>query len=188
MAQQKPNIPFNSKNSYMWIFWGVLLIAILTWGMFSGNGGSPVQSDWNTVAQMIQQNEVKQITIVNRETAEVQLTDQAIEKYRKEQQFRTMPERGTAQLAFTIGSVDAFREDLAKAEAQTQNAQPVIVKYESRTNTWLNIIGPLLPWVLLIGFWIFMFRGARNSAGGAGGIMNVGKARAQVFDKITPTK
>lgn len=63
MAQQKPNIPFNSKNSYMWIFWGVLLIAILTWGMFSGNGGSPVQSDWNTVAQMIQQNEVKQITM-----------------------------------------------------------------------------------------------------------------------------
>ncbi len=188
MAQQKPNIPFNSKNSYMWIFWGVLLIAILTWGMFSGNGGSPVQSDWNTVAQMIQQNEVKQITIVNRETAEVQLTDQAIEKYRKEQQFRTMPERGTAQLAFTIGSVDAFREDLAKAEAQTQNAQPVIVKYESRTNTWLNIIGPLLPWVLLIGFWIFMFRGARNSAGGAGGIMNVGKARAQVFDKDNSNK
>ena len=188
MAQQKPNIPFNSKNSYMWIFWGVLLIAILTWGMFSGNGGSPVQSDWNTVAQMIQQNEVKQITIVNRETAEVQLTDQAIEKYRKEQQFRTMPERGTAQLAFTIGSVDAFREDLAKAEAQTQNAQPIIVKYESRTNTWLNIIGPLLPWVLLIGFWIFMFRGARNSAGGAGGIMNVGKARAQVFDKDNSNK
>ena len=188
MAQQKPNIPFNSKNSYMWIFWGVLLIAILTWGMFSGNGGSPVQSDWNTVAQMIQQNEVKQITIVNRETAEVQLTDQAIEKYRKDQQFRTMPERGTAQLAFTIGSVDAFREDLAKAEAQTQNAQPVIVKYESRTNTWLNIIGPLLPWVLLIGFWIFMFRGARNSAGGAGGIMNVGKARAQVFDKDNSNK
>ncbi len=188
MAQQKPNIPFNSKNSYMWIFWGVLLIAILTWGMFSGNGGSPVQSDWNTVAQMIQQNEVKQITIVNRETAEVQLTDQAIEKYRKEQQFRTMPERGTAQLAFTIGSVDAFREDLAKAEAQTRDAQPVIVKYESRTNTWLNIIGPLLPWVLLIGFWIFMFRGARNSAGGAGGIMNVGKARAQVFDKNNSNK
>lgn len=188
MAQQKPNIPFNSKNSYMWIFWGVLLIAILTWGMFSGNGGSPVQSDWNTVAQMIQQNEVKQITIVNRETAEVQLTDQAIEKYRKEQQFRTMPERGTAQLAFTIGSVDAFREDLAKAEAQTRDAQPVIVKYESRTNTWLNIIGPLLPWVLLIGFWIFMFRGARNSAGGAGGIMNVGKARAQVFDKDNSNK
>ena len=45
----------------------------------------------------------------------------------------------------------------------------------------MNIIGGLLPWILIIGFWVFMMRSARG--GGGGNVMNVGKARAQVYDK-----
>ena len=41
------------------------------------------------------------------------------------------------------------------------------------------------PWVLIIGVWIFVMRSMSRGAGGGagGGIMNVGKAKAQVFDK-----
>ena len=47
----------------------------------------------------------------------------------------------------------------------------------------------MLPWIIIIGGWFFlMSRMSRGAGGGAGGIMNVGKARAQVFDKENSKK
>jgi len=187
MEQQrkKNNMPFNVGNSYMLMFWCALLAVILGWRLFAGVG-SPVDTDWNTVAQMVVKGEVEQINIVNKETAEVRLNEAAIEKYRsKGGEYADMPAKGDVQLRFTIGSVDSFREDLAKAEQDLPH--PVVVKYESRPNTWANIMVSLFPWLLLIGFCVFMMRSARNAGGGAG-VMNVGKARAQVFDKDTADK
>ena len=41
-----------------------------------------------------------------------------------------------------------------------------------------------LPWVLIIGVWIFIMRSmSRGQGGGQGGIFSVGKAKAQIFDK-----
>ena len=183
--KKKNNMPFNAGNSYMLMFWSVLLALILGWWLFSGVG-APVETDWNTVAQMVAKGEVEQINVVNKETAEVQLTPTAIEKYRdKGGDYAKMPAKGDVQLRFTIGSVDAFREDLAKAEQELP--QPVVVKYESRPNRWIGILGSLFPCLLLIGFFIFMMRSARN-AGGGGNVMNVGKARAQMFDKDNADK
>lgn len=165
--------------SLMGMFWGGLLIFIIGWGMLSDNKGEPVETDWSVIEQMVANGEIEQINIVNKEKAEVELTEEAIEKYRQQPEYKNIPESGPIQLYFTIGSVDAFREDLATAEGEAE--QRVVVKYEKREDRWLNIIGGLLPWILIIGFWIFMMRSARG--GGGGNVMNVGKARAQVYDK-----
>ncbi len=165
--------------SLMGMFWGGLLIFIIGWGMLSDNKGKPVETDWSVIEQMVANGEIEQINIVNKEKAEVELTEEAIEKYRQQPEYKNIPESGPIQLYFTIGSVDAFREDLATAEGEAE--QRVVVKYEKREDRWLNIIGGLLPWILIIGFWVFMMRSARG--GGGGNVMNVGKARAQVYDK-----
>ncbi|MBR2502034.1 MAG: ATP-dependent zinc metalloprotease FtsH [Rikenellaceae bacterium] len=165
--------------SLMGMFWGGLLIFIIGWGMLSDNKGEPVETDWSVIEQMVANGEIEQINIVNKEKAEVELTEEAIEKYRQQPEYKNIPESGPIQLYFTIGSVDAFREDLATAEGEAE--QRVVVKYEKREDRWLNIIGGLLPWILIIGFWVFMMRSARG--GGDGNVMNVGKARAQVYDK-----
>ena len=165
--------------SLMGMFWGGLLIFIIGWGMLSDNKGEPVETDWSVIEQMVANGEIEQINIVNKEKAEVELTEEAIEKYRQQPEYKNIPESGPIQLYFTIGSVDAFREDLAVAEGEAE--QRVVVKYEKREDRWLNIIGGLLPWILIIGFWVFMMRSARG--GGGGNVMNVGKARAQVYDK-----
>ena len=165
--------------SLMGMFWGGLLIFIIGWGMLSDNKGEPVETDWSVIEQMVANGEIEQINIVNKEKAEVELTEEAIEKYRQQPEYKNIPESGPIQLYFTIGSVDAFREDLATAEGEAE--QRVVVKYEKREDRWLNIIGGLLPWILIIGFWVFMMRSARG--GGGGNVMNVGKARAQVYDK-----
>ena len=172
------------RPSFMWVY-GILGALIIGWALFGQSDDTPLPSDWSTVGQMVEAGEVEKIEIFNRDQARVYLTKEAIEKYRTDpddKRFHRMPARGV-QLVFTIGSVDSFREDLRDAEQQSGQQVPVV--YENKTNDWTNILVNLLPWVLIIGVWIFLMRSmARGAGGGAGGgIMNVGKAKAQVFDK-----
>lgn len=172
----------------MWIY-GVIIIFIVGYWMFGPGNGVPVKSDWNTVAQMIEQGDVEKIQVVNRDLAEIYLKKDAADRYRKDAvdpRFRNMPETG-AQLTFNIGSVDTFRQDLDKVTAESGNK--VVLVYENRENSWTSILLQMLPWVIIIGGWFFlMSRMSRGAGGGSGGIMNVGKARAQVFDKENSKK
>ena len=181
-SNKRPNMNM-PRPSWMWIY-GVIAVMILGWYFLNGGSGAPLASDWTVVEKMVDQGEVEKIKVVNREEAQVYLKKEAIEKYRNDSEnalYRHMPEQGI-QLTFTIGSVDSFREDLKEAEQRTGTAVPVV--YENQRNTWTNILVNILPWVFIVGVWIFLMRSmARGGGAGGGGIMNVGKAKAQVFDK-----
>ncbi|MFI3279748.1 MAG: ATP-dependent zinc metalloprotease FtsH [Rikenellaceae bacterium] len=187
MAEIKNKKSSNMKlpqPSWTWFF---LLIGffMIVYYFFAMEDSSPVKSDWTAVEAMIQEGEVSKITVVNRDVAEVYLTQAAIEKYRSEEsgdtQLQNIPKTGM-QLFFNIGSVDSFREDLKIAEQSYLQVVPV--SYETRNGGWEDMIINFLPWILIIGVWIFIMRRMSRGAGGAGGnIMNVGKAKAQVFDK-----
>ncbi|WP_346297966.1 ATP-dependent zinc metalloprotease FtsH [Alistipes sp.] len=171
------------RPSWMWIY-GIIAVMILGWYFLNGGSDAPLPSDWTAVEKMVEQGEVEKIQVVNREEAQVFLKKEAIEKYRNDAEqplYRHMPEQGI-QLIFTIGSVDSFREDLKEVEQRTGTEIPVV--YKTQRNNWTNILVNVLPWVLIIGVWIFLMRSmARGGGGAGGGIMNVGKAKAQVFDK-----
>ena len=172
------------RPSMFWIY-GAIGAFIIGWSLLEGSNTDPVKSDWMTIEQMVEKGEVERITIVNREEAHVTLSEEAVKQYRADKEnvrLNRMPEKGV-QLTYTIPSVDAFREDLRTAEEQ--GGKQVAVSYEIDTNNWWSLlVAPLMPVVFIIGVWIFIMRLMSRGGGGAGGgIMNVGKARAQVFDK-----
>lgn len=188
MAQKGKNNNKMNMNmprpSMLWIY-GLIGAFIIGWYVFGDVNDTPLPSDWTTVEQMVGKGDVDKIQIVNREQAQVYLKKDAADRYRSDsvdKRFRRLPESG-AQLIFTIGSVDSFREDLKAAEEQS--GQIVPVSYENKANDWTSLLLNLLPWVVIIGAWFFVMRSMSRGAGagGGGGIMNVGKAKAQVFDK-----
>ena len=172
---------FRPQNPFMW-GWAVIAAIIIGYSFFGGTQ-SPQKTDWHTVEGMIERGEVAKIEVINKETAEVYLTDAAVEKYRQEQQYKTLPRDGV-QFTFNIGSVDTFRQDLD--EAQNRYGQQIPLSYDNRRNVWTDLLVSLLPWVLIIGVWIFVMRSMSAGAGNGGasnGVFNVGKAKAQMFDK-----
>ena len=188
--KNKGNIKVVRINA-MWI-WAAVIAIIIGYSFFSNGPSEPVASDWNTVEKMIRDGEVERVEVFNKNTAKVYLTEQAIAKYRADEnsRFKGIPEHGE-QLYFTIGSVDILDRDVKQAVADSELGEnnPVSIKYQNEDRSWSDIIINLLPWVFLIGVWFFFIRSmARGGAGGAGNIMNVGKARAQVFDKDDQTK
>ncbi len=194
MAKKKnnKNIKFYSlRFNFMWI-WAGIVAAIILYSFFGEGRAVPVSSDWNTVEQMIRQGEVERIKVINKNTAQVYLTDEAIEAYRagdENSRFKNIPEQGE-QLNFTIGSVDILDRDVKQAIADSGlEDNPITVEYMNESTGWGDILINFLPWLFLIGIWFFFIRSMSRGAGGAGGgIMNVGKARAQEFDKDNPSK
>ena len=191
MAKKKSNNIINIRFNFMWI-WGVIIAIIIAYSLFGTGRAEPISGDWSAVEQMIQNGEVERIKVVNKNTALVYLTDEAIEAYRngdENSRFKNIPEHGE-QLHFTIGSVDILDRDVKQAIADSgMENNPVTVEYFNETTNWGDALINFLPWLFLIGIWIFFIRSMSRGAGGAGGnIMNVGKARAQEFDKDNPNK
>ena len=188
--KQNPKI-INIRFNFMWI-WGAIIAIILAYSFFGEGQAEPVACDWNTVEQMVVNGEVERIKVVNKNTALVYLTDEAIENYRngeEQSRFKNIPEHGE-QLNFTIGSVDILDRDVKQAIADSQvENNPVAIEYLNEKNSWSDMLINFLPWVFLIGIWFLFIRMMSRGGGGAGGnIMNVGKARAQEFDKDNPNK
>ena len=188
--KQNPKI-INIRFNFMWI-WGAIIAIILAYSFFGKGQAEPVACDWNTVEQMIENGEVERIKVVNKNTALVYLTDEAIESYRngdEKSRFKNIPEHGE-QLNFTIGSVDILDRDVKQAIADSDvENNPVSIEYLNEKNSWGDMLINFLPWVFLIGIWFLFIRMMSRGGGGAGGnIMNVGKARAQEFDKDNPNK
>ena len=194
MAKKKNNKNINIytfRFNFMWV-WAGIVVAIIIYSFFGEGRAVPVTSDWNTVEQMIRQGEVERIKVVNKNTAQVYLTDEAIAAYRAGEEnslFKNLPEQGE-QLNFTIGSVDILDRDVKQAITDSGlEDNPVTLEYLNETTGWSEILINFLPWLFLIGIWFFFIRSMSRGGGGAGGgIMNVGKARAQEFDKDNPSK
>ena len=167
----------------MWIY-GLLFLLIIGWSWL-GSGEAPVKTNWNDVEKMIAAGDVESIEVVNKEQANVRLRAEAVEKYTSQQQYRTIPRRGT-QFVFNIGDVATFRQDLDRVEEQS--GQSVLLTYETKRNIWMDVLS-FLPFILLMIFFIVMMRNAsKGGAGGQGGVFNVGKARAQMFDQDNKDK
>ena len=98
-------------------------------------------------------------------------------------------------LTFKIGSVESFEDNLrdAQKDAQVTNPafQPVEVTFDQEHNLFRELLGSfLLPLLLLVGVWFLIMRKMGGGAGGpggggAGGIFNIGKSKAQLFEKGT---
>ena len=188
MAKKKNNGMISFRPNIMWL-WTVILIAILGFALFGQSPKEPVQTDWSEVDTLITRGLVKKIEIVNRDRALVYLTEQGISQLAADEQskFAAVPAEGH-QLEFQIGSVETFRGDFDNAVALSPTA--VALTYDNHRTGWFDSLMNWLPWIFFIVIWIFIMRGfGRGGAGGAGGgIMNVGKARAQEFNQDDPNR
>ncbi len=96
-------------------------------------------------------------------------------------------------LSFKIGSVESFEANLREAEKDAVGTNPayqqVEVEYKTEQNLLRDLLGSfLLPLILLVGMWFLIMRkmgGGAGGSGGPGGIFNIGKSKAQLFEKGT---
>lgn len=173
------------RFNLLWVY-AIIGIAIMGYSLMAGRE-TPVRTDWDTVREMIASGDVDRIEVVNKDVAEIYIKQEEIGKYSGKKEYKNLPQNGV-QFTYNIPSVDIFDRDLELA--RNQYGVDVAVRYENRQNVWLNLLSSVLPFAIIIGIWIIIMRMmSRNAGGGAGGgIFNVGKAKAQMFDKDNMVK
>ena len=164
----------------MWIY--AVLFAALIGLQFIGGKDSVEKEEINQgeLREMLKNQEVAKIDLVNKEDAEIYLNDKGLIKH-----FPEAPRVGSNSLrpnyTYKIGSLDRFEEMVE--ETQQGIDKPVYINNGRRNNWMSDILSWVVPFGLLIVFYIILMRGMGRSMGGGGSIFNIGKSRAQLYDK-----
>lgn len=93
-------------------------------------------------------------------------------------------EKAKGVLRTQVPSVEEFSKymDGVNATRKANGQVAIDVTYSKSRDYWYLILVNILPFVLIVLFFMYMSRGI-GAGGGPGGIFGVGKAQAQLFDK-----
>ena len=183
-SQKKPIIPLGGgagkpKFNFYWLY-GSLAVLFLMISFFGGNSKAK-ESDWGEVKQMLLSGDVEKIILVNKEYAEIYIKDDKKSNYDIKEGESNFAEN-KSDFYYQIGSIETFEKRVQ--EIQKGKADPVYIRNEKRQDWGKDIFGWVFPIVLLVGVWFFIMRMmSRGGPGGGGQIFNIGKSKAQLFDK-----
>jgi len=177
---KQPNRPNGKKRfNLMWIY-AILAIALIGVNFFGRDTVVPQEEiNQGKLKELLQNQEISKIELVNKEDAEIYLNEKGLSRYFPEAQKvgGTSPR---PNYTYKIGSLDRF-EEMVEA-SQEGIANPVYISNVRRNNWMSDILAWVVPFGLLIVFYIILMRGMGRSMGG-GSVFNIGKSRAQLYDK-----
>ncbi len=142
---------------------------------------------------MLKANDVRKIEVINKEVVEVYISDDKLNQQKYQQYFDDKlggsPSAGP-HFYFRIASMELFDKKLEEAQQSMPEDQRISYSIKKRENYLREVLSWILPIIILVAVWLFIFR--KMSGGGAGGagnsIFNVGKSKAQLFDRESNVK
>jgi len=192
MSKDKKVSPKKPKISPYWIY-GIIIAIFIIINVVSGGLGSSsgVPSSPNKFFEYVRNGDVEKVDIINRRIAKVYLTKDAESKeiHKKTISKTTLfSTQKKPNYSFEIGDLQNFENKLDEAKKGLSSSLEVTNNTEE--NPWAFLIN-LLPFILIIGVWIFIMRrmsGGPGGGGAGGQIFNIGKSKAKLFDQNTEVK
>ncbi|HSI69613.1 MAG TPA: ATP-dependent zinc metalloprotease FtsH [Gillisia sp.] len=193
MAKKQQNKKLEPKKPKFSAYWIYAAIIIIFLGInFLGGGGfnEPAKTNPAEFESYLKAGDVKKVEIVNKTHAKVFLTEEAKEKdvHKKTGEPELFAAGDAPAYTFEFGDLQNFENSIESIK-QDYNVDPIVV-YNTQSNVWGDIFLTLLPFILIIGIWIFIMRKMSSGAGGGAGgqIFNIGKSKAKLFDQNTDVK
>ena len=190
MAEQKKNPKggkgFSFSFNFSWLY--LLLILGIGWLLFNNQQTSdPQKIEWQQVKTMAQSGDIEEIVFVRNDIrGEVKIRPERLAKYADEFPGGIVPRRAP-HFYFLVSA----KFDPEASFAELNDALPVGEQFkvviQNADHTWAELAQWIFPTLLLILFWVWMFRGMNRGVGGGGGGMgnpfNVGKSTGKLADK-----
>ncbi|MFN4299322.1 MAG: ATP-dependent zinc metalloprotease FtsH [Thermaurantimonas sp.] len=183
----------NGGFNFYWIY--IILIAVIFGIQLLGMMNSAAKkSSFNELTTYLLSDDVERIRVVNSKEIQVFLRQESI---KTKEVFKDLRSRSTGSgvvpgphLVFQMPG-DAFRDELRNFYEDNPNIdrRKVPITYEEQRDYWSDILAWVLPFLFIFLIWMFIMRRMSTMGGGPGGqIFNIGKSRAQLFDKNTNVK
>ncbi|MEP6701264.1 MAG: ATP-dependent zinc metalloprotease FtsH [Bacteroidota bacterium] len=174
------------------MYWIYAIFAVLLLTQYFLHIGSPDMeqiSEQEFRQQILLSGDVAKIDLVqNQKLVKVYIQKDSIYKPFYKSKFEPdLTEKAAASPLFEFKVVDweSFKSGLSQFCAAKGISEPDQKVYDE--GDWFSnpIISTLLTVLMFVGLWILVMRkmGGQGGSGGPGGIFNIGKSRAQLFDK-----
>ncbi|NNJ87816.1 MAG: ATP-dependent zinc metalloprotease FtsH [Eudoraea sp.] len=193
MAKENNNTPQKKPKFSSWWIYGLIAVLLIAFNFFgSGNLSSTRKTTTSELQQYLRTGDIAKILIItNTNQAKVFLTEEALAKD-VHKDVATKPFFPTTaeipQYVLDYGDLQIFQNEIT--ELKKENSLNTIVEFDKESNVIMDLLITIIPFVLIIGIWIYLMR--RMSGGGAGGaggqIFNIGKSKAKLFDEKTDTR
>ena len=191
MADNKSNNPKGRKPArfsfnFSWLY--LLLIFGIVWLLFNNQqSADPKKIEWQQVKTMAESGDIEEIVFVRNDIrGEVKVRPERLAKYADQFPNNTVPRRAP-HFYFLVSARFDPEENFAALNENLPVGDQFKVVIQNADHTWAELAQWIFPTLLLILFWVWMFRGMNRGAGGAGGGMgnpfNVGKATGKLADK-----
>ena len=160
------------------LYWMYAIIALSLFGLYYINDSSMSKEvNWTEFERIAKEGGISRLTVFAKKGyAEAQLNDSTAKAV-----FKTDEIVGHPVVYTNIPSGDSFAVTLDNWKKENGFNADVYYENSSDISTILWSIGPIIFFII---FWIYLARRMSNQGGGgSGGVFNVGKAKAQLFDK-----
>ncbi len=181
---KKPKVPPMPKFNFYWIY-GIIAVVFIALTFLPKNGANKT-SKIEFINKMLLAHDVEKVVVVNKSVAEIYLKKEALknDKYKDLKDRTILGESVGPHYFFEIGDISSFEKDINEKQKDFPANEQVAVEYVTQNNylgdfllTWM------LPLIILVGVWMFIMRRMAGGPAGGGQIFNIGKSRAQLFDK-----
>jgi len=180
---KKPQFPKPAFNFY-WIY-AIIVVVILALNFVDINATSR-EINWQRFEnEMLKGGDVDKLIVVNKEICEVFIKQESLAKTQYQEVGKKSIGTGKnlgPHYYFNIGSIDSFEKKLSESQLQTPAENKLNVIYETRKNWGGDLLGWILPVVVMIALWVFIMRRMTGGSGGGSQIFNIGKSKAALFD------
>ncbi len=191
----RPNNPNNKgvkppKSRYIiYIVYGLLFVGIF----FLWNGSSkvePIKKEWLDIKEEMSDGDIDKIVFIrNERRGEVTIKKDSLDQYASQFPNNKISHTGP-QFYFLVSEKFEPEAEFDALRSQLPEEQKFKVVIEQKHNVWGNILDWIFFPLMLILMWFIMFRPMKNIGGGSGGggIFNVGKSQAKLYEKSNGTK
>lgn len=178
-----PRLPKKKRGIKFSMYWAYAIIIVFLLGMlYIEDNSMSKEVSFTKFEQYVASGGVEKINVfTNTNRAEGIVNDSLARKIFHETQYQP-GKSSTAKVVTDIPSADKLQDQIDKW--RQEGVFKGEVNFE-KSSDYSSIIWTFGPIVLLVIFWFVMMRrmSGNGGAGGPGGVFNVGKAKAKVFDK-----
>jgi cell division protease FtsH len=189
MASENNQNPKKIKIS-PWLIYGAVALLFLFISFITGGSSfeEPLKTSSSKFNEYLEKGQVAKVIVYNKSEAEVYLTAEAVKDPIHKAVANDMLNRPNKGPHYTleIGNDEIFQN---KLEAAVKTNKLREYSFLPKSN-WGDLLQMILPFLLILGLWVFIMRRMNGGAGGGGGgqIFNIGKSKAKLFDEKTDIK
>ena len=179
---------FNFKFNFYWVY-GIIFALLIGYQLLNSSDLASNKLTQNEFKEILNENDIDKILIVNGDIAQLTIKSEALNTKDKYKKYKNPSVFGqtTPVYIYDFGDLQNFEKNLESAKGEFG------LDFDKDNTTRTSFFDSFLVWlpfIFIIGLWIFFMR--RMSGGGGGGAggqsFNIGKSKAKVFDENTKVR